>query len=242
MGCVVEFIYQAAMRTPTVVSPAGKEVKYEPAPEGNLSGFCWLCGCKTYKGLPRNKVIRDTFTDGAYARAPWSNVVCPHCAWALDYKTLRNYSILAYSRGMEHPSRATIRRILLGPPEPPFALIVAESGQKWLHFKGRVSYQREAFPVRFEELDITVRPREFAGLLGAIEALYATFTKDEIATGEYKSHRIREFGVEGWENLENIIEPYRKSGVFRLALFVAQREEDEEECSTASTQATKMLL
>jgi len=55
--------------------------------------------------------------------------------------------------------------------------------------------------------------------------MYQTFTKDEIKSGNYQSHRIKEFGLERWEQSEEIVAPVRKSSLFQLALFVARREE-----------------
>lgn len=224
--CPTKFIYSAALQNPHVETPTGKIVTYKPAETGNQKEFCWLCGCVTF-GHPKKKIIKPTFTDHDLANLPWSEVVCEHCAWALSYRELRNYSILATEKILYHPSRPIIRAALLYPPEPPFLLAVAESGQRWLHFKAKVNLSNKRFLVRLDSFDVTVNPEQFKALLEPIEELYQTFTKAEIESGNYQSHRIREFGMERWERIESIIEPVRKSSLFRLAIFVAQRSAEE---------------
>ena len=225
MYCAVRLIYEAAMKTPEVVTPSGKTVIYEPAKDGELSGRCWLCGCETETGHPKKKIIKPTFTDHDLAAIPWSDVVCEHCAWALSYRELRNYSILATGDGLYHPTRAQIREAILNPPDPPFLLCVAESGQRWLHFKANVNLTNKGFGVRMDNFDVIVSPELFKRALDPVEKLYQTFTKAEIESGNYQSHRIREFGLDRWEQLEKVVGPTRKSSLFQLVLFVAQREE-----------------
>lgn len=228
MKCTLSFMYDAAMRAPDIRVPNGSVIHYEPAPAGGLSGNCWLCGCPTTQGVEKEVAIKPTFTYHTMARVPWSNVVCEHCHWALSYKSLRCYSILATKDGLFHPSRVEIRDVLLHPPEPPFALCIAESGQKWLHFRTPLCTTQH-MRVRFEELDIAIKPESFAALLGPIEELYTVFSKErEIGPGAYNSTRIQEFGLERWEKLENAIMPYRRTGLFNLALFLAMRREEAE--------------
>ena len=225
MSCPIRFIYDAAMKMPEVETPGGKTVVYQPAEKGKLSGRCWLCGCETGTGHPKKKIIKPTFTDHDLATIPWSDVVCEHCAWALSYRELRNYSILATGDGLYHPSRPQIREVILNPPEPPFLLCVAESGQRWLHFKAYVNLTNKGFAVRMDNLNAIVSPKLFKRALDPVEELYQTFTKAEIESGNYQSHRIREFGLDRWEQLEKVVAPTRKSSLFQLVLFVAQREE-----------------
>lgn len=221
----VRLIYEAAMRTPVVPLAGGKAAEYRPAERGHFAGICWLCGESTDAGHPRRKVIKPTFTDAGVARAPWSDVVCEACAWAISYRSLRNYSILASPAGLRHPTRTEIREVLLEPPEPPFALCVAVSGQKWLHLKARVALSREAFPALLEETPVIVHPAAFAALLGPAEELYAGgFTKAEIASGRYLAHRIQAFGIGRWEALEARVAPARGSRFLDLALHVARKE------------------
>jgi len=228
MNCPTKFIYEAAMKTPDILSPMDKKIHYNPAEQGNKTGICWLCGCKTVLGYPRAKTIKDTFQNKDMAKAPWSDVCCDHCNWALSFMSMRNYSIIADSNEFHHPSRIKLKETILKPPEPPFVICCAESGQLWLHFKSKVNLSKEKFWVRMDKIDVIVRPSVFIQVLEPIEELYKTFSKAEIESGDYKSHRIKEFGLENWEYNENQIKSLRKSGIFQLALFVAHREEKDD--------------
>ncbi len=228
MRATLELVYRAAQAGP-VMTPAGKAIAYGPAPHGDLAGRCYLCGEATDEGLPRRDVIKPTFTDHGIARDPDSDLVCPLCTWALSYSELRNYSILATPAGLRHPSRSEIRDVLLHPPAPPFVLTIAVSGQKWLHIKARVVYNRAAFSVLLEETPVLVRPTAVAALLDTIEELYSSFTKAEIETGDYQPHRIRRFGIKRWERLEEQIGMHRGSRLFDLLLHVAQKQTEEVE-------------
>jgi hypothetical protein len=241
--CAVKLIYEAAKKTPKVTTSSGKEVAYEFS-EGGLSGTCWLCGCETGAGFSKKQIIKPTFTDHDIAKAPGSKVVCEHCAWALSRRELRNYSILATSKGFFHPSRPQIREVLLNPPEPPFVLCVAKSGQKWLHIKSEQAVSREGFPVFFEGAEfkrdkkvgknisvmanVYVNPATMRKILSVMETLYANgFNRWEIATGEYFLSRVLDFGLERKEELDEIIAPYRGQALFYLALFAADKEKGE---------------
>jgi len=125
---------------------------------------------------------------------------------------------------LELPSRARWREIFLAPPAGRTLACVAESGQIWIHFKARISPGGYPFRVMFERRPVSV-PRDFMRLLAPIEELYTTFSKKEIQTAGYSSHRIIEFGAHRWNQLDMAIAPYRGSRIFDLALFVAQKEE-----------------
>lgn len=224
-----QFIYQAAQKTPRVMTPSGKEIGYSfpevPECEDEL---CWLCGGNTYgRGTPKKKTIKPTFTDHPLARAPMSQSICEACTWALSERSLRNYSIFATIKGLYHPSRPEIQKICLSPPEPPFLLTIAVSGQKWLHFKTKINYNNTAFTVAFEDMLTTVIPIQFATMTKYIELLYnGGFTKDEILSGKYNSSRILAYNLIRFMEHEEKIRDYRGSRQFELAVFLTQKKEE----------------
>jgi len=223
-----QFIYQAAQKTPRVMTPSGKEIGYTfpevPECEDEL---CWLCGGNTNgKGTPKKKTIKPTFTDHSLARAPMSQSICEACTWALSERSLRNYSIFATSKGLYHPSRPEIQKICLSPPEPPFLLTIAISGQKWLHFKTKINYNNICFAAAFEETPTTIIPMQFATITKYTELLYnGGFTKDEILSGIYNNSRIMAYGISKFEEHETILRRFRGSRQFELAVFLAQKRE-----------------
>lgn len=229
MISAMQFIYQAAKRTPIVTTPSRKDVIY--AFPDNIPPCqdkkCWLCGGDTNgKGLPIKQVIKTTFTNHDIAKAPWSNSVCEACYWGLSYSSLRNYSILATLNGLYHPSKRQIRDLLIKPPEPPFVLTIAVSGQKWLHILAKVNYTNKVFEVMYENIPIKVNPSKFKDIVELVEELYrAGFTKEEILTGEYQAHKIQAFGIERLEEIEFLLELERNGRLFELAVDLARKEE-----------------
>ncbi|MEW5952615.1 MAG: hypothetical protein AB1815_02495 [Bacillota bacterium] len=245
-----QFIRQAALKTGTVVTPTpwkdrdpGKKTRKgmnsqvrmgehvgvmvsDPDIQDVSDRRCWLCGGTTGgRGLPVKKVIRDTFTDRDKARWPASRSVCPGCVFCLSFMSLRNYSILATPDELQHPGRAEIRDILLDPPEPPFVLCIAVSGQKWLHFRSKVAYSRDGYPVQLEETLVCVERPILRDWLEVVERLYTVFTKAEILTGQYGQNRIRQFGLAEFQELEARISRHRGTRLFDLAVFVSQKQD-----------------
>lgn len=237
-----QLIRQAALLTKSVELKPGKILTYnDPELTQVEDAVCWLCGgqIKDGLGMPTKKRIGDTFTDHPYARAHESRSLCPGCVFCLSMRELRNYSVLATLQGISHPGRAEWREILLSPPEPPFVACLAVSGQKHLTFKAPVNYSREAFVVLLEEQAVEVVPDKLREVLTITEELYLYFTKDEIESGQYSQHRIQECGISKWEEIENKIRRWRRTRLFNLALFVAQRGEKPEKAAQPVRKAGK---
>lgn len=239
-----QFIRKAALKTPQVPVAMGKIREYADVPFADVpDARCWLCGGKTGgNGQLVKKAIKDTFTDRDKARWPGSKSVCPGCAFCLSFMSLRNYSILATEIGLKHPSRPEMRDLLLNPPEPPFVFCIAVSGQKWLHFRAQTAYDRDGFPVQYEETSVCVERPVLASWLKTIETLYTVFSKEEIKTGRYNQNRIKQFGLAKFQELEAKNAPHRGTRLFDLAVFVAQKPEEkkkeEKTCSTTLIQMT----
>jgi len=99
--------------------------------------------------------------------------------------------------------------------------------------------------ILLEEADVWI-PDSFDSLLGDIEELYnGGFTKAEIETGRYQSHRIQQFGIRRFEDIESRLSWERRSRLFDVALFVAQKQEQdiqEKEGDSGCTTASRPLM
>lgn len=226
-----QLIRQAALKTGKIEMREGKVIAYaDPPLEAVPDETCWLCGGETGGlGLPTKKAIKPTFTDHSAARCQASVSICAGCAFCLSMRELRNYSILVTVDKLQHPSRSQWRDILISPPEPPFAMCLAVSGQKHLTFKAPVNLERERYIVLLEERDIHVIPSKIKYCIDAVEDLYVWFSKDEISTGRYSQHKIKECGLRRWKDLELAVDSWRKMPLFDLALFVAQKQDKPEQ-------------
>ena len=238
-----QFIRQAALSSGTILLTMGKSVTYNDLSLADTNEpSCYLCGGKTGgKGKPVKQAILPTFTDQDKARFPLSTVICPGCAFCLSFRQMRNYSIVAMKDRLIHPDRPTLRNYILEPPNPPFVICVAVSGQKHVHIKSAMSYSQSEFFVQMEDIRVTVNATKFADILATTEQLYTVFSKEEMLTGRYNQNRIKQFGLSDFQKLEQKLAMQRGRRQFELAIFVAQKpdetlkpKEEKQECIITS--------
>lgn len=215
---------------------------------------CWLCGghVTPESGWPLKDALAPTFTDFNQAKAPWSQTVCGACV-ALSRSDA--YGYYARSRGMPEffpekegkkpralnwlysshifgaglhlqPDRKAWRDILLNPPEPPFAMIMAVNGKKHVIFKGAVSSSRDQFTVQADETRIFVDLDNIKALMTEFESAYNQgFSKDSLLTGQYNQAAIMSAGLSVWRGIEASMAKWRSShpGLMQLCHFCAQK-------------------
>lgn len=213
-----------------------------------MNGQCRLCG-QTAEGLAFGDWVKATFTDwdkllpGQIICHPclfWFNEASPELAARVGKdkpQRMRNYSHFIVNGAwlpLSKGDKARMRDLLLHPPFPELA-VVADSGQKHIAFRAvRNAPGNRAGWVQFETQRIWVAPAELDALLRPMTALLAAFSKAEIETGHYARHRILKFGISAWHEQETALKAQRGSGLFQLAIFLAQHEEDSSGRSTAS--------
>jgi hypothetical protein len=210
-------------------------------PGAITEGTCRTCG-EPGIGLSWAKWVKPTFTD--HDKICGGEIVCAACLFCFDdqrtdlaermgkdkHQKMRNYSHfvaggewLPLSKG----DKARMRDLLLAGPE---VAVIAVSGQKHLAFR--------CLPGWWQIEDATVQPfaRELTELLPVVEEIYnAGISKTEIETGRYIQRRILDCGVEWWAARERVIAPLRGSIQLQLALFLAQRKDDDEDGTPADS-------
>lgn len=216
-----------------------------------MDDCCYLCGKPATKSLKlkdsftAHSVARVPTSDKMCDRCDWSiNLRCFYFnpnkqKWGKLFS--RNWSWLfqrdkliapkieeTHTEGKdtleivsELPTRAQLREWLINPPEPPFTLAIAESGQKHILFLAQEAHNRDIFPVQFELDTLHLDRKKFTALVQNYEALMALdFSKSEIDSGDYRSdHLLKSF--EQWESLEKQIAFFRGSRLFQLVSYVA---------------------
>ena len=198
---------------------------------------CRICG-KDGIGQPFDDWVKPTFTD--WDKLQPGEIICNDCLFWFDERSellaqkvdkdkpqrMRNYSHfivggewIPLSKG----DKARMKELLLREPFPELAAI-AESGQKHIVFRAtRNPPGAKAGWVQFEEQSLFLEPEKLAVLLSEIEELYTTFSKAEIESGDYASYRILKFGFDEWMALEAEIKSLRGGLLFALAIFLAQK-------------------
>jgi hypothetical protein len=211
-----------------------------PSMPGAVSGICRACGLAG-QGEVFERWVKPTFTD--HDKLQPGGIVCQACRFCFDDanaalgqrtgkgipQRFRNYSHLVH-RGEWIPlSKGDKRRmteLLLAEPE---VAVIATSGQKHLAFRCAAGWWQ------IEEATCRPFPNELKADLARITELYqGGISKAEIETGRYNQKRILEFGLYRWQDLEPEIAPMRGSLRLQLAIFLAQKEEDDGTASADS--------
>lgn len=163
------------------------------------------------------------------SKGKWSKLWGRNWSWLLS----SNLSFPVFSGGSkgdnllevkELPTREQIRDWLINPPDPPFTICIADSGQKHTYPFAVESDSRELFPVLFEETLIYCERKSFTEILNNIEFLMLKgFTKTEIQSGDYSPSRMMKVKLSEFLPVEQTLQMVRGTDIFNLAIFVAQK-------------------
>jgi hypothetical protein len=119
-------------------------------------------------------------------------------------------------------TRIEIRQWLLDPPEPPFTIAIAESGQKHILPWAQEGYSRDHFPVQFELDSLWISRNQLKDVLSSYETLMTLgFSKTEINSGDYHSDRLMA-ALLTYEPHEEKVAQHRGSRFLQLVSHVAQ--------------------
>ena len=121
----------------------------------------------------------------------------------------------------ELPTRAQMREWLINPPQPPFTICLAESGQKHVLPWALEANSRDYFPVQFELDTLHIYRSAFTHLLTKYEYLMELgFSKTEINSGNYRSDRLAKC-INEYASSEAVIASKRGSRLLELVGYVA---------------------
>jgi len=155
---------------------------------------CYYCGASCDDSFRTKDYVQETFTNRDVVLFPGSQFCCPGCVEAagagpdememLDgtirvRENLRGMQPRMYSWIITKGRRwaatkahiAQLREFILNPPEPPFCVVLADSGQKQLLFRAAVAHDRDRFPVLLEDHRIMVDRVELSRALEAADLL-----------------------------------------------------------------------
>jgi hypothetical protein len=205
----------------------------QPPMLSDVSGICCLCGIDSV-GQRYDEWVKQTFTDHTYARA--GTIICQACQFCASDRCpglaerqrkdkpqrFRNYSHIVVA-GIWYPlskgEKPKMRELLINPVD---AAIIAVSGQKHLFYRAVPGWWQ------VEEIPMRAQPTELDLLLRAIIPMLDVFSKAEILSGRYDQRRIMMFGLPRWRMCEHAIAPQRGSALLDLAVFLAQKDEDDD--------------
>jgi len=223
---------------------------------GHDSGnkLCYFCGNECNQRFNTTDYVKDTFTNRDIICFPGSQYVCQGCVESLGNgsydemlmldgtiklrKNARGMSPRMYSWILTQKERLAatkahikdLREIILKPPNPPFAIVLADSGQKQIIFRCPVAYDQDNFPVLLEEEVIIVNIEHLKGYLEIATRLSAAVGK--IALLEPNSinvvTRLFEYYGGSFESLYvSWLKIYRQP-LARLAAWLCKNKEESE--------------
>ena len=203
----------------------------QPPMSGNAAGSCRTCGAEGI-GLPFDSWVRDTFMD--FDKLSPGSIICYACQFCFEEASeplrqkvdkdkpqkMRNYSHFVLNGEwipLSKGDKRRMREILLAGPQ---LAVIAESGQKHIIFRAQPGFWQ------FEEQRMTPCPELLTELLDPIERLYnAGARKAEIETGRYSQKTLMKI-LNLWREHEPFLKEYRGGLPLKLAIFLAQKEED----------------
>lgn len=169
---------------------------------------CFYCGGNCNGSLRKSDFVRSTFNDWRLVAFPNSESICDGCAVAIREDTdvhlvdgtartgqrMRNYSWIIGPGLALAATKANLdylRATCLTPPEPPFAITLATSGQKQLIFRSPVNWERETIEVQLEEERVAYQPSKLADRLRLCSQLAAAIGKPALSDTLNAGHVFR---------------------------------------------------
>lgn len=207
-------------------------------------GVCAMCGRHVDQSFATKDAIGGNFTDQYLLARPDSDRICYACVWVCSGKppdTVRMWTVLARPDLLlpaSHPkapfgtshlhltARNDMRAVvqtLADPPDGPWLVSVAESGQKHHVPYARINHGGGRWTVRMDNIDITATPTEFRQVLRRVLLLRAAkFSAADIETVTPKMLTADTLPI--WQEHAEPLTPYRGSALLHLACFLPNKE------------------
>lgn len=212
-----------------------------PPQPGDTAGDCRLCG-EAGIGQPWADWVKDTFTD--WDKLWPGTIVCHACLFCTDDhnvtlqertgrdkpQRMRNYSHIVTRDGVWHPLMKNQKREIaaLLQADPAMA-VISLAGQKHVILRAQPAWWQ------VEEHALAPCPDQLRHLLAVIEPLYgAGASKAEIESGQYDQRTLLKIGLARWRTAEALLQPHRRTLVCQLAVWLAQKPEDDHDRDTRS--------
>lgn len=197
---------------------------------------CYLCGGTAERGAPVAKALGGSSTFAAWALAQWSDTICESCVWACGGKPGQQPPPLRMTSHLWRDgewvrfdkSRVDLAwRAILDPPDGPWFLALAETGQvqvvPWTPVNAGLS--RDCWRVRYEREDVAQTVGAFARTAYAVLSLYlAGYPRQVILAGNPDVNLLRRCGADVWREHDRRLARKRGSATLRLACALLRKD------------------
>lgn len=210
---------------------------------------CFFCGAPCDGSRRAEDFVRDSFNGRGEVAAPGSPGVCEGCVLCLrehaaidlidgtrgrrvTKAAMRAFSWLVAGGRMAAASKAhlhLLRPVLLAPPDPPWALVLSDSGKRHLLYRGAVNHADRGWVVTLEGDRITGDPASLADRLRLVGRLVAAWGKPALAEAMAPSRAFALFARYGGEEAGRLLAEWSRVGgepLSRLALWLSANKED----------------
>jgi len=209
------------------------------SPEG--SEHCFYCGGVCGEEYSTKKYVKNTFTNRDIVRRPSSLFICGGCVACFEDRDItmingetrkdqwtRLYSWIFTKENQIAATKAHLKEItalILNPPEPPFGIVLATSGQKQLLFRSAMAWSRDNFPIMLEDEIITVSRKVLQNKMKLSKIVIAAIGKPSLSEMK-NNHAIRYFDYYG--NLESfgLWKKEMHNPINRLALYLSPNQKE----------------
>jgi hypothetical protein len=202
---------------------------------------CYYCGAKCSGEISAADWVKDSFTsrDTVFG----GGYVCVGCTIALNESAdiamidgerrsgqkTRCYSWVitpekAFAATKAH--RAELLRVCLDPPLPPYSIVISDSGQKHLLYRGVVCHTADACVATIEGDRVSYTRDELSARVVLAKKLIAASGKPALADPFTANTGMRIAAHHGDDAIVNLWDVVREESLSRLALWLAPPKEE----------------
>lgn len=201
---------------------------------------CFYCGGECDRRHTSAEFVKPTFTGHSCVAFPESRYVCAGCVAAMNSQCrfdgydkpqkVWSYSWVVSPAGAERYTKANLPQLTaacINPHEPPFAIAIADSGQKHQLYLAPVNHERETVTVVLECERITYRPCDLSERLLLCKRVAAAAGKPSLA--EVPTHKLASMLAAYWVDWEQVYESWAAVAgepCSRLAAWLCPKRED----------------
>jgi len=201
---------------------------------------CFYCGAPADESLPTSEFVKGSFTERSLVACPGSQWICKGCELCLrdnaeltmlngQKRNVVRAAMRSFSWAINTKARAgskadipAWRELCVNPPEPPFAIVLSDSGQKHLLYRGFVCLSREDIVVTLEMERIEYRPFDLQTAIDLCSRLIAATGKP--ALNEPVSPRFAQAVSDYFSEWETLLQQWEEiygKPIARLAAWLS---------------------
>ena len=207
---------------------------------------CYYCGADCGNEYRSKGYVKPTFTNRDIVSDRNSEYVCENCVLCFSEKcnsinlarqetreaqSIRTYSWIitadekiAYTKAHFH----LLKEVVLNPPDPPFMIVLSDSGQKHLIFRSKVAYEKDNFPVSLEDEIIYVKRELLKCYFEVLEPIIAACGKPLLKNTDQNLQKITMIVYKTFEEAETFIENLlqcKDKSLLKLATWLSKNKE-----------------